>query len=67
MDMNFYNAAGKYMSSHSEFENYLNNDSGEEAVYDIAVADYSDSTYTDSDILLEDQITDDYTVLFVNR
>ena len=67
MDMNFYNAAGKYMSSHSEFESYLNNDSGEEAVYDIAVADYSDSTYTDSDILLEDQITDDYTVLFVNR
>lgn len=67
MDMNFYNATGMYMNSHSEFENYLNNDSDENAVYDIAVADYSDSTYTDSDILLEDQITDDYTVLFVNR
>ena len=67
MDMNFYNATGKYMSSHSEFESYLNNDSDEEAVYDIAVADYSESTYSDSDILLEDQITDDYTVLFVNR
>lgn len=67
MDMNFYNATGKYMSSHSEFESYLNNDSDEEAVYDIAVADYNGSTYSDSDILLEDQITDDYTVLFVNR
>lgn len=68
MDMNYYNAVGKYMKDHGEFTAYLSGgDSEEEDIYDIAVADYSESTYTDSDILYGEHITDDYTVMLVKK
>ena len=56
------------MQNHSQFSDYLNNqDSDEKDIYDLAVADYSDVAYDNSDIVYGENITDDYTVLFVNR
>ena len=68
MDMNYYIYTGRYMQNHSQFSDYLNNqDSDEKDIYDLAVADYSDVAYDNSDIVYGENITDDYTVLFVNR
>ena len=68
MDMNYYIYTGRYMQNHLQFSDYLNNqDSDEKDIYDLAVADYSDVAYDNSEIVYGENITDDYTVLFVNR